>query len=57
MASERRKKRRKLVRAMRDGIERLNAAKTDPAPIVAALLEGVVFYLELREGIEKEKQR
>ena len=51
--SERKRKRRKLVKAMRDGIARLNAAKTDPAPIVAALLEGVVFYLELREGLRK----
>ena len=50
--SERKKKRRKLVKGMREAVDRLKAGKTDPVPIVRALLEGLVYYAELREGLK-----
>jgi hypothetical protein len=53
MPSERRKKRRKLVRGMRDAVERLKSGKSSPRAVVVGLLDALVFYLELREGLRE----
>jgi hypothetical protein len=46
------RKRRKLVKAMRKAVERLNAGQ-NPGAAAIALLTGLVYYAELREHLKK----
>jgi hypothetical protein len=47
----------KLVKGTQEALDRLIAGKADPAPIVKGLLEALIYYAELHEGLSDSNRR